>query len=147
MAVRILRESSLEPRLEIMPLLDVIFLLLAFFIYAMVLLIRAEVLPVQLPELSQGRMATNVDAISITLDAEGALFLDAAPTDLDSVVGALKEQLAAKPDARVYLAADMDGRADRLPTFIELVNRLRGSGIHEFFIVGKPTPEPSSPAR
>ncbi len=147
MAVRILRENSLEPRLEIMPLLDVIFLLLAFFIYAMVLLIRAEVLPVQLPELSKGRAATNVDAISITLDADGALFVDAVSTDLDSVVATLVEQLAAKPDARVYLAADMDGRADRLPTFIELVNRLRGSGIHEFFIVGKPSEEPANPGR
>lgn len=139
MAVRIQRDVSLEPRLEIMPLLDVIFLLLAFFIYAMVLLVRAEILPVQLPELSQGRPATNVEAISISLDAEGALFVDANPTDLDSVVSALADALATKPGARVYLAADMEGRADRLPTFIELVNRLRGSGIHEFFIVGKPT--------
>lgn len=138
MAVRIHRDTSLEPRLEIMPLLDVIFLLLAFFIYAMVLLIRAEVLPVQLPQLSQGRPATNVDAISITLDADGSLFVDTQPTDLESVVAALKAQLENKPDARVYLAADMDGRADRLPIFIELVNRLRGSGVNEFFIVGKP---------
>ena len=138
MAVRIQRDVSLEPRLEIMPLLDVIFLLLAFFIYAMVLLVRAEILPVQLPELSQGQPATNIQAISISLDAEGELFVDAQPTDLDSVVSMLTDALAAKPGARVYLAADMEGRADRLPTFIELVNRLRGSGIHEFFIVGKP---------
>lgn len=124
-----------------MPLLDVIFLLLAFFIYAMVLLIRAEVLPVQLPELSEGRPAAPSEAISITLDAEGSLFVDAAPTDLDSVVAALQERLAAKPDARVYLAADMQGRSDRLPVFIELVNRLRGSGIREFFIVGRPPGE------
>lgn len=139
MAVRIQRDVSLEPRLEIMPLLDVIFLLLAFFIYAMVLLVRAEILPVQLPELSQGRPATNIEAISISLDAEGSLFVDAKPTDLDAVVSTLADALAAKPGARVYLAADMEGHADRLPTFIELVNRLRGSGIHEFFIVGKPT--------
>jgi biopolymer transport protein ExbD len=147
MAVRIQRDTSLEPRLEIMPLLDVIFLLLAFFIYAMVVLIRAEILPVQLPELSQGRPATNVEVISITLDAGGSLFVDAQPTDLDSVVTALKSQLEAKPGARVYLAADMEGRADRLPTFIELVNRLRGSGIHEFFIVGKPTESSVGPSR
>lgn len=147
MAVRITRDTSLEPRLEIMPLLDVIFLLLAFFIYAMVLLIRAEVLPVQLPELSQGRPASNVEAISITLDADGSLFVDAQPTNLDAVIGVLQEALAARPDARVYLAADMEGRADRLPVFIELVNRLRGSGIHEFFIVGKPMDALSSPPR
>jgi len=146
MAVRIQRDVSLEPRLEIMPLLDVIFLLLAFFIYAMVLLVRAEILPVQLPELSQGSPATNVEAISISLDAEGALFVDARPTDLDTVVSMLADALAAKPGSRVYLAADMQGRADRLPTFIELVNRLRGSGIHEFFIVGKPMDAlPNSP--
>ncbi len=37
-----IRRPQHEARVEIMPLIDVIFLLLTFFIYAMVLMVRAE---------------------------------------------------------------------------------------------------------
>jgi biopolymer transport protein ExbD len=139
MALRIQRTQSLEPRLEITPLLDVVFLLLAFFIYAMVLLIRAEILPVQLPELSNADGAKPSPAVAITVNAAGTLFLDGQEVAMQAVVERLKERLAETPDARVYVAASTDGQGDRLPIFIELVNQLRGSGIKEFFIVGQPT--------
>ena len=41
--MRPLRRSEHETRVEMMPLIDVVFLLLTFFIYAMVLMVRAEV--------------------------------------------------------------------------------------------------------
>ena len=40
--MRALRRPDFDARIEIMPLIDVVFLLLTFFIYAMVLMIRAE---------------------------------------------------------------------------------------------------------
>ena len=46
--MRPLRRTDHDTRVEMMPLIDVGFLLLTFFIYAMVLMVRAEVLPVPL---------------------------------------------------------------------------------------------------
>ena len=43
-----IRRTDHEARVEIMPLIDVIFLLLTFFIYAMVLMVRAALLPVEM---------------------------------------------------------------------------------------------------
>lgn len=128
----------MEPRLEITPLLDVIFLLLAFFIYAMVLLVRAEILPVQLPQLSQADDADPAPSVAITVNEAGLLYLDGEVVAMDAIVDRLRTRLEETPDARVYVAASVDGQGDRLPVFIELVNQLRGSGIKEFFIVGKP---------
>lgn len=127
-----------------MPLIDVVFLLVTFFIYSMTLMIRAQVLPVELPGLSEGRAAPNVDAISITLDESGALFVDAQPTPLDEIIARVLAARDAKPEARIYVAAALEGDQDRLPIFIELVNRLRGSGVDEFFIVGRP-PDDAAP--
>lgn len=124
-----------------MPLIDVVFLLITFFIFAMTLMIRAQVLPIELPPLSAGREAPRVDAISVTLDPAGSLFVDGEQSSLELVVDEIHERRAEKPDARIYIAASLEGDADRLPTFIELVNRLRGSGIEEFFIVGRPERE------
>lgn len=145
MALRI-RRDNLEPRLEVMPLLDVVFLLLTFFIYAMVMMIRAQLLPVQLPSISHGRAAaTGVDAISITVDQQGLLFVDALPVAIDEVIPAVREIRRTKPNARVYLATAAQGDTDRLPIFIELINQLRGSGLDEFFIVGRPEDDARRP--
>ena len=46
--MRALRRTEHETRIEMMPLIDVVFILLTFFIYAMVLVVGAEVLPVPL---------------------------------------------------------------------------------------------------
>ena len=56
--MRAIRRTDHEMRIEIMPLIDVIFLLLTFFIYAMVLLVRAEMLPMELPEFTSAAPAT-----------------------------------------------------------------------------------------
>ena len=55
--MRPLRRSEHETRVEMMPLIDVVFLLLTFFIYAMVLMVRAEVLPVPLESKHQRNLA------------------------------------------------------------------------------------------
>ena len=49
-----IRRTVHETRIEIMPMIDVIFLLLTFFIYAMVLMVRAELLPVEMHGFSSG---------------------------------------------------------------------------------------------
>ena len=124
-----------------MPLIDVVFLLLTFFIYAMVLMVRARLLPVSLPTLSASGAAVDVEAVSITIDGTGGIFVDATPVGLDEVVPAIEVIRAQHPDARVYLAPAITGEADRLPVFLDVINALRGSGVDEFYIVGTPTDE------
>jgi biopolymer transport protein ExbD len=81
--------------------------------------------------------------VAITVNAAGALYLDGEEIAMQDIVARVKARLEENPEARVYVAASTDGQGDRLPTFIELVNQLRGSGIKEFFIVGRPMEEQS----
>jgi len=141
MAVRI-RRTTHEVRFELMPLIDVVFLLLTFFIYAMVLMVQAHLLPVQLPTLSSSEQleSTSVlEAVSITLDEDGRLFVDGELIDgPDAAVSSVRTFKQDHPEGRVYVAPSIEGNADRLPIFIDLINQLRGSGIDEFYIVGRP---------
>lgn len=125
-----------------MPLIDVVFLLLTFFIYSMVLMVRAYLLPVELPGIAQGEVGpSDVRAVSITMDSRGQLFLDAEAMGLTAMMERVRTIRADDPEARIYVAADVQGEADRLPAFIDLVNRLRMSGLDEFYIVGYPEEE------
>jgi biopolymer transport protein ExbD len=130
--------TAYEPRIEMTPLLDVIFLLLTFFIYSLVLTVRAQVLPVNLPTLTAGQVPAEAEIAAITVDAAGDFYLNARPLNFD----ALKQQLADlgrrdKPPV-IFIALDAKaGDVDRGPTLIRLIDTLRKVGLPNFYIVGQ----------
>ncbi len=139
-----LRRSTHEPRIEIMPLIDVIFLLLTFFIYAMVLMVRADLVPMELPSFDAGSPAEPAPAITISIDAAGDLFLDRDPVNLTDLPARLLTAVEQQPDTIVYIAADAQGDEDRLPVFLELYDQLAREGL-DIRLVGAPK-EPAAAA-
>ncbi len=132
-----IRRSQNEARVEIMPLIDVIFLLLTFFIYSMVMMVRAEVLPVELHSFASGEPTTVSPAVSITIDRHGSLYLDREPIALAAVLDRLAALRMADPDTLVYVAAEKLGDQDRLPTFLDLYDILSRAGL-TIKLVGSP---------
>lgn len=133
-----LRRSEIDMRIEIMPLIDVIFLLLTFFIYAMVLMIRAEVLPMKVPALASGQPARPAPAVTLSLDRHGDLYLDREIVALDDVRDRLESVKAADPATVVYVAVeDLPGDQDRAPLLIALYDRLANCGL-ELKLLGRP---------
>ena len=132
-----LRRTDHEPRIEIMPMIDVIFLLLTFFIYAMVLVIRPELVPMELKQFAAGERAEPTPAVTISIDSTGGLFLDRQAIDLDALISRLREIRRADESTVIYIAADMQGETDRLPVFLDLYDRLAVEGI-DVRLVGRP---------
>ena len=132
-----LRRPQHEARVEIMPLIDVIFLLLTFFIYAMVLMVRAELLPAKMQVFESGEPATVRPAVAITIDAGGAIYLNREPLALNEVLSRLAQEKADDPETIVYIAAEKEGSLDRLPVFLGLYDRLSQAGL-DIRLVGSP---------
>ncbi|MCP4833942.1 MAG: biopolymer transporter ExbD [Phycisphaera sp.] len=128
-------------------MIDVIFLLLTFFIYAMVLMDRIELVPLDLKPLEAGETvadATPPPARTLSLDGKGGIFLDREPVSIDEVIPLLQATIQEEPDTVLYLAvSDERGPTDRIPTLLELWNRLRLAEI-PIKMVGRPvsTPDP-----
>ena len=139
--MRPLRRSEHETRVEMMPLIDVVFLLLTFFIYAMVLMVRAEVLPVPLESYVSGDPAKPRPSISVTIAVDGNIYVNKTVVDLDSVATTVSQKLETKPDAVIYVVVE-DGEAtvDRGPLLTGTWDRLRHEGL-EIFLVGAPKQE------
>ena len=136
--MRPLRRSEHETRVEIMPLIDVVFLLLTFFIYAMVLMVRAEVLPVPLESYVSGTPAEPRSTISVTIAIDGNIYVNQSVVTLDEVAAAVSDELEYEPKAAIYLVVE-DGEAavDRGPLLTGTWDRLRHQGL-ELFLVGAP---------
>ena len=129
--------------IELTPMIDVVFLLLTFFIFSIALMVRADVLGVTLPDLTSGQAAERSEPITVTLGADGSLRLMGEPIGRDRLAEALRALSESRPDAPVLLAADVDAGAGSL---IELADALVGAGITRFSVVGRPaSPEPRTP--
>ena len=132
-----IRRPTHEARIEIMPLIDVIFLLLTFFIYAMVLMIRVDQIPIEMQQFASGEPARPAPAVTVSIDRHGDLYLGRDPVSMDEVLERLKATREENPDLVVYIAADATGDTDRLPTFLSLVDRL-GHERFDMRLRGKP---------
>jgi biopolymer transport protein ExbD len=131
--MRRVRRMSGDVHVELTPMIDVVFLLLTFFVFAIVLMVRADVLDVNLPELSSGRNADAVAPITIAITESGELLVNREAVGLDGVVEkvqAIKNELG---DGPLVLAVDTKSQAGIL---IALADRLTGAGLGEFSIIG-----------
>ena len=136
--MRPIRRSEHEARIEMMPLIDVVFLLLTFFIYAMVLMVRVEVLPVPLESYVSGTPAEVRPSISVTIAVDGNIYVNKTVVSLQDVAITVSDRLEKTPDAAIYLVIeDGDSIIDRGPLLTGTWDRLRQQGL-EIFLVGAP---------
>ena len=64
-----------KPRIEMLPLIDIVFLLLVFFIYAMLSMAVHRSLPVSLPVSSTAQIDTEL-SLTVSVRQNGDIFLD-----------------------------------------------------------------------
>lgn len=124
-----------EIRLELTPLIDVVFLLLVFFVFALVLMVRADTLDLQLPEVGSGEPARAGQEIRVTLSADGTVYVAGEPVDASDAGDAVRSRLEEFPGTPVVLSADARARAGVL---IEIADVLVSAGVTEFSVLGSP---------
>ena len=93
-----------KARIEMLPLIDIVFLLLVFFIHAMLSMAVHRGVPVELPVSSTAEIDKKL-ILSITMRADGEVFLDSRPISLDDLTEALKTKTAQMREPGVLLFA------------------------------------------
>jgi len=124
--MRRIRRTPIHPRIELIPLIDVMTFLITYFIYATASLMRVDLVPMQLRQFTSGKASTSAPAVTIAVDLDGKVFVDKDPVELPGMVTKVKEKVAKDKKTVVYLAiAEGQGRVDRAPLLQELWDRLR----------------------
>ena len=98
-------QARKRPRIEMLPLIDIVFLLLVFFIYAMLSMAVHKALPVALPQSSTAKIDKK-QILSITILADGTIYLDKQKIFPDHLKGRLEEIHAGHGIAGVSIFAD-----------------------------------------
>jgi len=93
------------PRIEMLPLIDIVFLLLVFFIYAMLSMAVHRALPVILPKSGTAEI-DNQQQTAISVTNEGDVYVDKEPIALVDLVAVLSTKSAEQKERGVQVFAD-----------------------------------------
>jgi len=119
-------------RIEIIPMIDVMFFLLATFMLASLSMQNLHSLPVNLP---QGHAAP-IEAkkpITLTITADSKIYLNKTPVTLDTLSATLRAMLSG-PDASIIVAADSSAPNG---ITVQSMLRARAAGAQHFLIAVK----------
>jgi len=117
--------STRRPRIEMLPLIDTVFLLLVFFIYGMLSMAVHHSLPVKLPSSSTAKLDKS-EFLTVTIKSDGSIFVNKKPVSKEELTYVLERYSAARESSGVLLFAD---RAVSYQTLFKVLDRIREAGI------------------
>ena len=119
--MRLPEEADLPPKINILPMIDVIFAILVFFIVSSLYLTRSEGLPVNLPGAATAEVQ-KTKQITVSLDEQGKLTVDSQPTQLNRLQTEVEKLIEAESSTTVIVNADKTIEHGQV---VEVIDRLR----------------------
>jgi biopolymer transport protein ExbD len=109
-----------------LPLIDIVFLLLVFFIYAMLSMAVHRGLTVLLPTSSSAKIDKDL-LLSITVKSDGTVYVDKDQIALDDLESFLKEKTISDKEIGILLFAD---RSLEYQNLFRVLDQIKTAGIH-----------------
>src|ERR1700736_1957749 len=97
-----------KARIEIIPLIDIMFFLLASFMMVSLSQVHMKGMKVNLPTGQSGETQSKKDYISVSVNANGVPFFDKEEIKYDHATGRLKKVHEWNPEAKVFIRGDAD---------------------------------------
>ncbi len=138
MKIDLLDTATEDVRIEIIPLIDVIFCILTFFILAAVGLTRQQAIDLDLPSASTGdplppqglgSEAIQRERLYVSVDAIGQVYLDQQPVSLDLLYDVLLQHQQVSPEGLIVLYASRDARYEDVIQVLDLLRSVGGDRV------------------
>jgi biopolymer transport protein ExbD len=132
-------------RIEIIPLIDIMFFLLASFMMVSLQLDQTQNIKVELPASTEGVHDFKPDMLNIAVDKSGAVWLEKKKITLPELSAAVSNHLRLNTNLPVYISGDRDTLEGAMQ---EVMERVRNAGVQKFaFTVGdNSNPDQKPPA-
>lgn len=131
------KRAKRKPKIEIIPMVDVMFLLLVFYILSTIAMTVERGIPVSLPAASSGE-STSVEEVTITINSKGQVYLNHDKVKLEDLGSAIQEKAKTMSggmkhlqEGYVVLNIDLDVAHRQV---VGTMNQLREVGIANFSI-------------
>ena len=121
---------SHQPRLMIIPMIDIIFFLLVFFMLSTLYMVEQKTLPVQLPA-AQAAQADLKKQIAVTVTANGEIYVDQENVSLDLLGKRIRTELSRQQEAFFVLRADRRVEYGRVVAVMDI---LKAAGVQRLSV-------------
>lgn len=122
------RRAFGKPEVVIIPMIDIMFFLLVFFIMSTIYMVNVKTVDVNLPKAQSAQTQLNVTYL-VTVRKDGSLWLEDQPIDADTLVQQARMESQKNPRFAVVVRADGDMNYSGV---MELLDRFRQAGITRF---------------
>jgi len=112
-------------RIEIIPLIDIMFFLLASFMMVSLSQVRMKGWKVNLPEGKSGEVQNKKDYVSLSVDKEGTYYFDKEKIPLEEILPRLQKVYKSSPDAKIFIRGDVDAVHGNVT---RMLDQIRSSG-------------------
>ena len=133
--------ESAEARIEIIPLIDIMFFLLAAFMLVSLSMVNVRSVKVNLPTAVSATTDQKRDFVDVSVDKSGAIFLDKRRVGANELAAALVDQQKANPDLRVVVSGDQDARHGDV---VRALDAVRTAGIDKVALEIRPQSQSSA---
>ncbi len=123
--MKIDRPDIRRARIEMLPLIDIVFLLLVFFIYAMLSMAVHRGLPVVLPTSSTAKIDKKL-LVSVSIKSDGTIYVDEEQVQIENLTNVLAERAKEKIEPGVLLFADHTIKYQQL---FRVLDQIRTAGL------------------
>ena len=114
-----------KARIEIIPLIDIMFFLLASFMMVSLSQTTMKGMKVQLPVGSSGTTQSKKDYVSLSVDKDGYYYFDKRRIALEEILPTLKQIYATAPEAKIFIRADREALHGNVT---RMLDQIRSSG-------------------
>jgi biopolymer transport protein ExbD len=120
-------EEGDEARIEIIPLIDIMFFLLAAFMLVSLSMTQLKRVPVNVPQASSGLADSKEPPYQIAVDAHGVITWEGAIVTLSEITARLRAT-GASAESRVLISADEEARHKQV---LGVLNSVREAGVEK----------------
>jgi biopolymer transport protein ExbD len=112
-----------KARIEIIPLIDIMFFLLASFMLASLSMIRLQSIKMDLPTATVAKRDFKPDIVNIGVDKMGNLFLEKKPVSMVDLQNYLSNRVRVNTNVPVYISGDKNATHGMIISVLDLVRR------------------------
>jgi biopolymer transport protein ExbD len=117
-----------KARIEIIPLIDIMFFLLASFMMVSLSQTTMKGMKVALPIGASGKTQSKKDYVSLSVDKDGYTYFDKEKIPLEEVLPRLRKVYATNPEAKIFIRGDREAVHGNVT---RVLDQIRSSGFNK----------------
>ena len=118
------KSNEKDIQINILPMIDIIFVILSFFIISSLYLVKLESIPLDLPKAETSKNELN-DPIIVSMDIEGKIYINKNYSDKKSFEFDLKKLISKKDKNFILIRADKEIRYGEFIYVLDILRKYK----------------------